>query len=156
MSSHLTNAVKALRQQHPHGHPEFLPISIGEVALHSDKNHDYAHGGPPLGNFERVGAILGLYPKLDHSQPIVVCLSFLLKQLDAVLWGLNQRIVPKVEGALPRLKDISVYAKIAMCMVKDDLKAQQATKMIGPVGSNHSAHQLIHSKWAAKPKRGKR
>lgn len=112
----------ALRKAHPHGHPGFIPITLGEVELHSTKNHDYAKGGPPLGNFERVGKILALYPGLDLSQPIVVALVYLLKQLDAVLWGLSQRIQHKVEGLLPRLGDISVYAKIAMCMVRDGLK----------------------------------
>ena len=118
---------ETLRADHPHGHPEFLSLSLAEVALHSDKNHDYAKGGPPLGNFERMGAMLALYPRLNPADPKVVALVCLLKQLDAVLWGLNQKIEHRVEGLLPRLGDISIYAKLIMCMVKDEeVKAQGA------------------------------
>lgn len=115
----LNAAIAALRDNYPHGHPDFLPITMREVRLHSDKNHDYASGGDPLGNFKRVAAILDLYPTLLHADPRVVALTYMLKQLDAVLWGLNAGITQKVEGINDRLADISVYAKIAMCLNND-------------------------------------
>lgn len=109
-------SIKQLREEFPHGHPAFLPITVRELELHSKKNHDYAAGGSPLGNFERVAAILGLYPNLRLSDQRVVALTYALKQLDAVLWGLSENIEHKVEGINERLQDISVYSKIVMCM----------------------------------------
>lgn len=117
--------VDQLRQEYPYGHPAFLPITMEELQLHSDKNHDYAAGGSPLGNFERVSAILALYPNLKAGDRRVVALIYALKQIDAVLWGINSNIVAKVEGLKGRLQDISVYAKIVMCMCDDDAKAAQ-------------------------------
>lgn len=121
---------RTLRVLYPHGHHEFIPITVAQVKLHSEKNHDYAKGGPPLGNFERVAAILALYPGLKLSDPVVVMLVYLLKQLDAVLWGFSQGIIHKVEGPMARLGDIAVYAKIAMCALKDrtSTKPQPASK----------------------------
>jgi len=116
----MKNAVKKLRKEYPYGHPRFLPITLNEVRLHSDKNHDYAKGGSPLGNFDRVAAILRLYPLLRLSDRRVVALTYALKQLDAVLWGMSGNIEAKVEGANSRLQDISVYAKLVMCMNEDD------------------------------------
>jgi hypothetical protein len=92
---------------------------LRELELHSEKNHDYAKGGSPLGNFERVSSILALYPKLSLSDQRVVALVYALKQLDAVLWGLSEDIEHKVEGLTERLQDISVYSKIVMCMCQD-------------------------------------
>lgn len=116
MSDRTTEVEERLREVFPHGHPDFLPTTVREMQLHSDKNHDYAAGGSPLGNFERVSAILGLYPNLKLSDQRVVALVYALKQVDAVLWGLNQNIEHKVEGLNSRLQDISVYSKIVMCM----------------------------------------
>lgn len=109
-----------MRQRYPHGHSAFLPITLKELELHSVKNHDYAKGGPALGNFDRVSAILALYPNLKLSDRRVVALVYALKQLDAVLWGLSENIEHKVEGLNARLQDISVYAKIIQCMLTED------------------------------------
>jgi hypothetical protein len=114
--------VKALRMVFPHGHEDFLPTTIAEMELHSVKNHDYAKGGDSLGNFNRVAAILKLYPGLDLSDRRVVALAYALKQLDAVLWGLCKKIAHKVEGLNERLGDISIYAKIVMCMNIEDAR----------------------------------
>lgn len=130
MSTELTkeNAADRLRELFPHGHPAFLPTTLREIQLHSDKNHDYAKGGNPLGNFERVAAILALYPKLRLSDMRVVALIYALKQVDAVLWGLSEGIEHKVEGLNDRLQDISVYSKIVMCM-NGDLQTGAATDL---------------------------
>ena len=76
-----------LREQYPHGHPAFLPITLKELELHSKKNNDYASGGSPLGNFERVATILALYPNLKLSDQRVVALVYPLKQIHPVLSG---------------------------------------------------------------------
>jgi len=105
-----------LRLVFPHGHPSFLPITLKEIELHSKKNHDYAAGGNPLGNFERVAKIRDLYPNLRLSDQRVVALVYAMKQLDAVLWGISENIEHQVEGLNARLQDISVYSKLVMCM----------------------------------------
>lgn len=105
-----------LRVAFPYGHKQYLPIAIKQLMLHSEKNHDYASGGSALGNFERVSAILGQYPNLKLSDPRVIALVYALKQLDAVLWGINSNIQHKVEGLDSRLDDIAVYATIVQCM----------------------------------------
>ena len=108
--------VDVLRRIFPHGHKDFLPLSVEELTLHSDKNYDYSKGGAALGNFDRVSAILALYPGLNLGDRRVVALVYALKQLDAVLWGIAKKITHKVEGLNDRLRDISVYTKIVMCM----------------------------------------
>lgn len=113
------NLIEELQKIYPYGHPRFLPMLIEKAQLHSDKNHDYTKGGNPLGNFERVGTILSLYPGLDISDSVVVMLLYALKQVDAVLWGFCQKIDQKIEGPASRLGDILVYAGIAICALKD-------------------------------------
>lgn len=101
------------------GHPFFAQQSVEETQLHDAKNHDYTAGGHPLGNFQRVATILCLYPGLDLSNPVVVALVYALKQWDAVLWGLSNGIQHRVEGLHPRLQDVSIYAKLARCILMD-------------------------------------
>lgn len=127
---------KELRQVWPHGHPSFLPITLRELQLHSDKNHDYAAGGTALGNFDRVAAILSNYPDLRLSDRRIVALVYALKQLDAVLWGINSGIVHKVEGLNERLQDISVYAKIVMCMNEEEANRLGSTQGAAPAPLN--------------------
>ena len=108
-----------IQEKFPHGHPRFRDISLEEMQLHSNKNHDYAAGGDPLGNFKRVAEIKKLYPGFPNDTPYGVALNYLLKQLDAVLWGLSQNIVHKCEGFGPRLQDISVYARLTRISLED-------------------------------------
>ena len=93
-------------------HPRFIDLTIDEMDLHSRKNADYAKGGDPLGNFNRVANILSNYPNLDLSRPSIVVWIYLMKQLDAVLWMMSQNYVGQVEGIQDRLRDIHVYAKL--------------------------------------------
>lgn len=124
MATDLNALGEELRAAFPYGHPEFLPMLLEKMKLHSDKNHDYAKGGRPLGNFERVASLLGLYPGLRLDDPVVVMLIYALKQVDATLWGFAQGITQKVEGPIDRLGDVLVYAGIAICALKDRAKAQ--------------------------------
>lgn len=125
------DTIQKLRELYPHGHEEFLPITVEELQLHSDKNHDYAGGGVPLGNFNRVAAILALYPGLNLGDRRVVALAYMLKQIDAVLWGIARKITHKVEGLNGRLQDISIYAKIIMCMGLDDTRNDEIDRQFG-------------------------
>ena len=63
-------------KQKLHGHPRFYEIIEALKDLHSRKNHDYASGGDPLGNFRRVATILAQYPNLKLSNPTVVALVY--------------------------------------------------------------------------------
>jgi hypothetical protein len=112
-NNHALSVEEILRLAYPHGHPDFIGKCIKEMALHSDKNYDYAAGGDPLGNLKRVANMLSMYPGLDLSDAAVVTMVLLLKQLDAYLWLKSNKHKPKVEGTGPRLRDISVYTKIA-------------------------------------------
>lgn len=106
----------ALRVVYPNGHKHYLPVVLKQLQLHSDKSGDYAAGGHVFGNFQRVAAILSNYPNLKLSDQRVVALVYALKQIDAVLWGINSNIQHKVEGLASRLDDIAVYTTIVQCM----------------------------------------
>ncbi|NGZ94956.1 MAG: hypothetical protein CV089_02275 [Nitrospira sp. WS110] len=106
----------------PHGHPRFYALTMEEMDLHNRKNHDYAKGGNPLGNFDRVTQILSLYPGLKITEPRVLALVYALKQVDAVLWGWSHGVQHVVEGSHGRLQDISVYAKLADVMDEEHVK----------------------------------
>lgn len=102
------------------GHPFFYAQTEAEEDLHSRKNYDYARGGNPLGNFNRVASILSLYPNLDHTDPVVVAIVYALKQWDAALWMLNSGHSSVTgEGLHERFGDVSIYAKLARCILKD-------------------------------------
>lgn len=102
-----------------YGHPKFYDIVDELTTMYVKKNHDYACGGDPLGNFNRVAKILSLYPGLKLSDPSVVALVYSLKQLDAVMWMLSNGHAPTVEGIAERLQDIAVYAILEMILSKE-------------------------------------
>jgi len=102
-----------MRRRDFHGHPKYLDLTEDELQLHSEKNKDYAGGGDPLGNFKRVANILAQYPGLDISNPAVVSLVYMMKQLDAALWMLCQGHDGAVESIDKRLRDAHIYIKIA-------------------------------------------
>jgi hypothetical protein len=116
------STVNALQKLFPHGHKGFIPMTIEEIELHSKKNLDYARGGKPAGNFDRVGAIVGRYPGINWGKPQNVAIFYLLKQLDAYLWLESQGEEGEVEGKDARLGDVSVYTKIARLIIRDEKK----------------------------------
>jgi len=83
-----------------------------ELDLYKAKNKDYTQGGSSFGNFERVSTILTLYPKLKLSNPQVVAMIYMLKQLDSALWMMSEGYEGEVENIDTRLTDVHVYAKI--------------------------------------------
>ena len=109
-----------LRDLCPHGHPDFVSMVLEEAILYSAKNKDYTQGGDPLGNFNRVSAILKLYPGPKDSPPMVA-LVYALKQLDAALWMLTNDYGGEVEVVGKRLQDVAVYAKLAAILHKEGL-----------------------------------
>ena len=116
--------IEVLRQRFPHGHLDFIPMTVAEMELHSRKNRAYAQGGSPLGNFDRRAQILALYPGLDMANPVVVAVVDSLKQLDCALWQLCQGYEDDIEGLDARLGDVSVYVKLARILAKERRKAQ--------------------------------
>jgi hypothetical protein len=100
------------------GHPRFYEILDEFADLHSRKNHDYASGGDPLGNFRRVAKIFSMYPGLKLSDPLVVALCYAMKQVDASLWMLSNGHKAEVEGVVDRLQDVSVYAAIGIILAE--------------------------------------
>ena len=111
--------LKKLRELYPDGHEKYIPILLEMMELHSTKNHDYANGGDSLGNFHRVSAILGLYPGLKLSDPFVVTMTYMMKQVDAVLWMKSNGHKAKVEGIGKRLDDVIVYSTIAKILEEE-------------------------------------
>jgi len=98
---------------------EFEKLTQEELELYNAKNADYTKGGEPMGNFHRVAKFFSQYPNLNISDPVIVAMVYMLKQLDAVLWMLNQGYEGGVEGVDDRLKDVHVYAKIARILYKE-------------------------------------
>ena len=115
-----------LRGNHPFGHPDFIPRILNIVKLHSDKNHDYTHGGSPLGNFDRTAAIMRLYPSFpwatNYGSAVVQC----LKQLDAALWQMQDSgFQAKVEGVEERWRDITVFSQLIPIMLHETLRGKR-------------------------------
>ncbi len=110
----------ALRGLFPHGHRSFIPMLIEQMELHSRKNHDYASGGDPLGNFDRVSKILALYPGLKLADPSIVAVIYMLKQLDAALWLKSNGHRAVVQGSDERWADVSVYSNIIRIIEQRD------------------------------------
>ena len=108
--------IAGLQAQFPFAHPDFIAICFEMMVLHNEKNHDYAAGGPFLGNFERVAKIFELYPNLRLGDPEVVAWSYHMKQIDAVLWAMNTGLTAKVESKKPRLMDDAVYSVISIIL----------------------------------------
>ncbi len=101
------------------GHPDFYKILDELANLHSEKNHDYAVGGSPLGNFQRRADLYARYPGLDLSNPTVVAIVDAMKQLDAALWFLSNGHEAKVEGIESRLRDVAVYSVLAIILNRE-------------------------------------
>ena len=114
------NIEQHLRKMFPYGHQDFISKIIDLAALHSKKNFKYAYGGEPFGNFKREAVIMSLYPQIKWNTYLGVCLSNMLKQLDATLWEYNSGHSDKAIESMDKcLEDVSVYAVIAQIMVKE-------------------------------------
>lgn len=111
---------KVLKAKFPHGHPDYVNMTLKELQLHDDKNHDFAKGGDPLGNFYRTSAIKKLYPGFDWDSPFGVAIGLLLKQFDAAMHMRAQKIEAKVEAIPARLGDVVVYSKLATLLYHEE------------------------------------
>lgn len=107
---------KALHEIYPHGHQDYITNALDKIKLHSEKNRDYALGGDPFGNFIRVSSFFAQYPGLSLSDPAIVALIYMFKQVDAVLWALSQGH-DQEESVDARWPDVVVYAGIIEIML---------------------------------------
>jgi len=107
-----------IRVKYPNGHPDFIPMCLEEMELHSKKNADYAYGGDPLGNFTRVSDMLKSFG--INLPPYAVALVYMMKQVDAVGRMIGQDYEGDVEGIDGRLEDISIYAKLIRILKRVD------------------------------------
>ena len=114
-------AERLLRRKYLHGHPTFIRMVLQDIDLHDRKNRDYAFGGRPLGNFERVASLVATYPGLkEHLDTREgVAILYMLKQLDAFLWA-TAKGHELSEGRPERLRDIDVYTTILRCMLEEE------------------------------------
>jgi len=119
--------VTAMKQYH--GHPEYYKMTQEEMLLHSQKNKDYAQGGDPLGNFKRVSAVLRVWG--FDIPPELVCLIYMLKQLDCAMWMLSQGYEGEVETFDKRVQDVHVYAKLARVLRQESTTGQ----VVSPAGT---------------------
>ncbi len=128
-----TNVLEVLRELYPNGDPKFVEMMYEEMELYNRKNFDYASGKVgqevnPNGNFDRVAAFFSMYPGICLSDARVVCLSYIMKQLDQVAWSLSRGFEGKVEGLDPRLQDIAVYTNILKVINARMVEAEASKK----------------------------
>jgi len=110
---HDRSASNILRSEFPHGHPRFSELVVEIAKLHSDKNHDYARGGDPLGNFKRCAEALGM-PPARYAWMLV------WKQIDAVNHAMLCGDANIVESVRDKLRDIAVYSLLIMIMLEEE------------------------------------
>lgn len=106
-----------LRTLYPNGHEQFIPMMLNNMKLHSEKNADYAHDGPALGNFYRVSAMLRAFG-LDVT-PAQVGFIYMMKQVDAAGRMLFKNYSGKVEGIDKRMEDEVVYGNLVRILQKE-------------------------------------
>jgi len=117
--------IDSLKGMYPHGHGNFIPLMLELMELHSKKNYAYAHGGKPLGNFDRRSSIAARYNNIDNggyldlSDPVVVSVWDMFKQIDAAMWQLSQGYNDDIEGVRSRLRDVVVYGALAILMLDE-------------------------------------
>lgn len=114
----LDTLVEELRLRLQGGHPDFFNMTIDEMLLHNAKNADYAKGGDPLGNFNRVSeamTVMGF-----KISPTMVAIAYAFKQLDAAIHMLTEGYEGNVENVDTRLRDVHVYMKLARILHREE------------------------------------
>jgi len=112
--------IEQLRKLYPNGHPDFIPMCLAEMELYSKKNADYAQGGNPLGNFNRVSKMLKRWG-ID-CPPYQVALIYMMKQVDSVVRMIGKGYEGEGEGLEDKLEDISVYSKLIRILYDNRLR----------------------------------
>jgi hypothetical protein len=115
----MSQAEETIKAKYNQGHPDFVPLCLEEMKLHSEKNADYARNGNPLGNFYRVSDTLKMYG--INLPPSAVAFVYMMKQVDALGRMIGQNYDGQVEGTKGRTQDISIYSKL-ICILREEEK----------------------------------
>jgi hypothetical protein len=102
-----------------YGHPMFFDIIEELKQLHSEKNRQYATTDEPLSNFKRCGNMTSKLFKPDINKALAVCLSYMGKQVDGVIEIVGENKKGTIESFEDKLRDIAVYAIIAMIINRE-------------------------------------
>jgi hypothetical protein len=101
------------------GHPRFYEIVDELKKLHSEKNHQYATEGNPLGNFERTGRMISKFLHEGVNPTLASCLSLMSKQVDGIYEIVGEAKENTCESLTDKLRDTAVYAIIAMIILEE-------------------------------------
>ena len=103
-----------------YGHPRFYELIEELAELHNNKNRDYATPEDPLVNFTRTGELAERYGLIAPGKVgLKMALLYSLKQIDAVFKMVGRGQKETVEGVRDKLRDIAVYAIIAMILEEE-------------------------------------
>jgi hypothetical protein len=117
MASPEESEAQYLREKFPYGHPDYIPMTLDELEVHSQKNHDYAREGNALGNFYRVSEALGAMGM--NLTPTMVAIVYGFKQIDAAIQMMTKGYEGDIEGVDSRLRDAHIYLKLARILHKE-------------------------------------
>jgi len=102
-----------------YGHPDFYKIVEELKELHSEKNRQYATSDNPLGNFDRTGQMIKKFLKPNINPALASCLCLVAKQIDGVYEIVGEAKENTVDSLEDKLRDIAVYAIIAMIINRE-------------------------------------
>jgi hypothetical protein len=115
-SPRFQSAAPSATMSEPTFHESFEELLNVEQELLEKKNAGYAGSGDPLGNFRRVAHLMENYPKFKYAAPEGICLFYMLKHFDAILWAFCDEQADTTE-LKERLVDISIYSKLIILML---------------------------------------
>lgn len=104
--------VSVLKQWYPWASEAYISQMLEDLKLYGEKNHDFANDADAHSNFNITAEFLGHFPKLDLSDPVVVGMIWMFKQMQAAFNLKNGNREAKVETVSKRLQDISIYSNI--------------------------------------------
>jgi len=99
------------------GHTRFYELLDEIRNLYNAKNSQYATSKNTLGAFERSSVLMGkLFKDSITNKKLAVALAYMAKQIDAVYEMVGESKGNTVEKLEEKLKDIAVYALIAIIL----------------------------------------
>lgn len=103
------------------GHPRFYEL-VNEISdLHDRKNRDYRGVSGPVSNFERLSAIMRLYPGMDWDSPYGTAVFQALKQIDAALALRVSKKESAVGEPIPsRMRDVAVLSLLSIVLIEEE------------------------------------
>jgi hypothetical protein len=117
--------LKDIKEQFKAGDPKFAENCFEIMSLYNRKNGDYAKVGDPHGNFERVSQLKRIWPNMDWSSPVGVCIGYAFKQLDAGMSMLSNNYEGQIENVETRFQDVIVYFMIARLLHTREANKEQ-------------------------------